>query len=39
MAKKYGWKLKQFTPNGNPILPVDCEFEGEAQFPNYMEDE
>jgi hypothetical protein len=39
MAKKYGWKLKQFTPNGNRILPVDCEFEGEAQFPNYMEDE
>ena len=37
MAKKYGWKLNKVTINGDPILPVDCEFEGEAPFPNYLE--
>jgi len=25
--------------NGDKILPVDCEFEGDAQFPNCMEDD
>jgi hypothetical protein len=39
MAQKYGWKLRRAKPNGDKVLPVDCEFEGEARFPNYMEDE
>lgn len=38
MAKKYGWKLRRAKPNGDKVLPVDCEFEGEAPFPDYMED-
>jgi hypothetical protein len=37
MADRYGWRLVDSKLNGDKILPVDCEFEGNAQFPNYME--
>jgi hypothetical protein len=33
MAEKYGWKLVDVEPTGNNILPVDCIFEGETEFP------
>ncbi len=39
MADRYRWKLVDAKLNGDKILPVDCEFEGDAQFPNYMEDD
>lgn len=29
MGKRYGWKLKRVRPNRDPILRVDCIFEGE----------
>lgn len=29
MAKLNGWKLLYVEPNGDPILKVDCIFEGE----------
>ncbi len=40
MAAKYGWNLKKVrkAKGGDNILPVDCEFEGDAQFPNYQKD-
>lgn len=28
MARKYGWKLKTVRPTFDPILKVDCVFEG-----------
>nr|WFD61339.1 MAG: hypothetical protein [uncultured cyanophage]WFD61412.1 MAG: hypothetical protein [uncultured cyanophage] len=28
MAKRNGWKLVDVRPNGDPILPKDCVFEG-----------
>ncbi|MBD2184822.1 hypothetical protein H6S82_01125 [Planktothrix sp. FACHB-1355] len=29
MERKYGWKLKAIKPTSDPILKVDCVFEGE----------
>ena len=29
MGHKYGWKLKEVRPTKNPVLRVDCVFEGE----------
>lgn len=29
MEKKYGWKLLDMRPTGNPILKVDCIFHGQ----------
>ena len=29
MGKRNGWKLKETRKNGDPILSVDCIFEGE----------
>lgn len=40
MAKKYGWKLieaRRLLEAKDP-LAVECRFEGEALFPNYMEE-
>ena len=33
MAEKYGWQLVDVEQTGDPILPVDCVFEGETEFP------
>jgi hypothetical protein len=33
MAEKYGWKLVDVEETGNDILPVDCIFEGDTEFP------
>jgi hypothetical protein len=33
MEKRYGWKLKAIESAGNSILPVNCVFEGDAEFP------
>ena len=38
MAEKYGWQLVDVEQTGDPILPVDCVFEGETEFPNYHEE-
>lgn len=38
MQEKYGWKLLRIEPTGDKILKYDCVFEGETEFPNYMED-
>jgi hypothetical protein len=37
MAEKYDWDLVRVEPTEDPILQVDCVFEGETQFPNYHE--
>lgn len=29
MARKYGWKLKEVRLTKDPVLKVDCVFEGE----------
>ena len=29
MGDKYGWKLKRVKPTQNPVLKVECIFEGE----------
>ena len=29
MERKYGWKLKRVKPTRDPILKVDCIFDGE----------
>lgn len=31
--KNYGWQLVDVEKTGNPVLPVDCVFEGETEFP------
>ncbi|HAG83751.1 MAG TPA: hypothetical protein DCL61_22030 [Cyanobacteria bacterium UBA12227] len=39
MEKKYGWKLKRVEPTNNPILPVDCIFEGkQTSFQDQWDD-
>ena len=38
MEAKYGWKLLRIEPTGDKILKYNCVFEGETDFPNYMED-
>lgn len=39
MAKKYRWKLKGIEQNGNKLLPVDCIFDGETEFPESFTEE
>ncbi|GEM_PF-1505421 len=29
IARKYRWKLKAIRPTGDPILNIDCVFEGQ----------
>lgn len=38
MEAKYGWKLLRIEANADKILKFDCIFQGETEFPNYMED-
>ena len=38
MEKKYGWILLRIEPTGDTTLKYDCVFEGETEFPNYIED-
>ncbi|NJR53081.1 MAG: hypothetical protein HC780_29530 [Leptolyngbyaceae cyanobacterium CSU_1_3] len=33
MTEKYDWQLVDVEKTGDPVLPVDCVFEGETQFP------
>ncbi len=33
MADKYNWQLVDVEKTGDPILPVDCVFEGKTEFP------
>lgn len=33
MEARYGWKLKKIESTGNPILKVNCIFDGDAEFP------
>ena len=33
MEARYGWKLKAIQSTGNPMLKVNCIFDGEAEFP------
>jgi hypothetical protein len=40
MADQYGWKLVDVENTGDPVLPVDCVFDGETKFPpSYYEKE
>ena len=41
METRYGWKLLRIrkSKGGNDVLPVDCIFEGEAEFPTYHKDD
>jgi hypothetical protein len=38
MSDKYGWKLIDVEQTGNPILSVDCVFEGDTNFPKSFYD-
>ncbi|NJL09616.1 MAG: hypothetical protein HC908_03730 [Calothrix sp. SM1_7_51] len=38
MEAKYGWRLLRIEANGDKILKFDCVFQGETEFPNYVED-
>jgi hypothetical protein len=38
MEKKYGWRLLRIEPTRDKTLKYDCVFEGETEFPNYVED-
>jgi hypothetical protein len=38
MQEKYDWKLLRVEPSNNSTLKVKCIFEGETEFPNYLED-
>ncbi|NEP33883.1 hypothetical protein [Moorena sp. SIO3B2] len=31
--QKYGWQLVDIEETGNPVLEVDCVFEGKTEFP------
>jgi hypothetical protein len=33
MERRNEWTLVDVEPTGNPILPVDCVFDGETEFP------
>lgn len=33
MAEKYGWQLVNVEETGDPVLEVDCVFEGQTEFP------
>jgi hypothetical protein len=43
MADKYNWKLQRYKDTGSGNLPVECIFEGDAEFPksrmDYIESE
>ncbi|NET39002.1 MAG: hypothetical protein F6K19_44685 [Cyanothece sp. SIO1E1] len=42
MEKRNPWKFRGFTRTEDPILKVDCEFEGyedESEFPTYLKDD
>lgn len=40
MAEKYGWQLLDVEETDNPILEVDCVFEGKTEFPkSYYDNE
>ena len=41
MEEKYGWELERIEVLDEPVGPfeVDCIFKGDAQFPNYLEDD
>ncbi|NEP10213.1 MAG: hypothetical protein F6K14_08335 [Symploca sp. SIO2C1] len=38
METKYGWKLLRIEPLDDPTFEVNCIFESETEFPNYLED-
>ncbi len=38
MEQKYGWRLIDVEATGNEILEVDCVFEGDVRFPDYLEE-
>ena len=33
MEEKYGWTLVETNRDNSNLLPVECVFEGEAEFP------
>lgn len=33
MESKYGWRLVDVEETANPVLPVDCVFDGKTEFP------
>lgn len=37
MTRKYGWKLVNIEPNGTKDLPYDCIFQGQTDFPDYLD--
>lgn len=39
MERKYGWRLKRIERTGDPVLKVDCVFEGDAIFPDYRSEQ
>jgi hypothetical protein len=39
IEEKYGWTLLRIEKTGDKILKWNCVFEGETEFPNYMEND
>ncbi len=39
MEQKYGWKLTDIEETNDPILEVDCVFEGNVEFPKHYTEE
>ncbi|MEL7039843.1 MAG: hypothetical protein AAFO04_30235 [Cyanobacteria bacterium J06592_8] len=40
MRSKYNWNLTQASDSKDGTdLPVECQFEGDATFPNYYDEE
>ncbi|PAX58338.1 hypothetical protein CK510_07910 [Brunnivagina elsteri CCALA 953] len=38
IEQKYRWKLLRIEPTGDKTLKWLCVFEGETEFPNYLEE-
>lgn len=38
MEDRYSWTLLRIEPTGDKILKWNCVFEGQTEFPTYMED-
>ncbi len=38
ISKKYGWTLLRIELSESKILEFDCVFEGETEFPKYLQE-
>ena len=38
MRDRYNWQLKEVRRKNRDIMPVDCVFEGDVEFPKWFMD-